>query len=85
MNEKALDAPCGSAGRPVQVSLFDPLPCAVCLELVEPHWLPNYPGSPWVAAHGPKCGPLIYAPTREAVVMDWNQANQLAGSGPNGG
>lgn len=56
-----------------QISLFDPILCRACHESVTPHWLPNYPGSPWVIAHGPKCGEPIYAHTREDVVMEWNK------------
>lgn len=57
-----------------QTSFFDPLPCRVCGEPATIHWLPNHDPPEWVAANRPKCGPNIYAPTREAVVVEWNAA-----------
>lgn len=59
-----------------QSSLFDPIPCQVCGEAMEPHWLPNYDPPEWVAACRVRCGDPIYAPTRETLVMEWNFAHR---------
>jgi hypothetical protein len=65
------EAPAASAE---QSSFFDPRPCGACGRPMEPHFLPNYTPPVWVAAHGPKCGDPLYAPSRESLAVDWNAA-----------
>lgn len=56
-----------------QLDLFTPAPCRACGETPAPHWLANYIPPVWVVAHGPMCGPPVYAPSRDAVVIEWNE------------
>lgn len=60
----------------VQSSLFDLPPCRSCGRAFDPHFLPNYEPPVWVAAHGPKCGLPVYAPTKDGL---WGH---LQGSNP---